>query len=107
MEDMFINMDSWKALPKDLQECFLLATRVFALERASYSTILSCLALDTMKKAGVTIYNLPKEDIDKMKGMTWQLVDKLAGKDDYTNRCLKIIRDTMKTVDMRPRLTRV
>jgi TRAP-type mannitol/chloroaromatic compound transport system substrate-binding protein len=107
MEDMFINMDAWKSLPKDLQECFLLATRVFALERASYSTILSCLALDTMKKAGVTIYNLPKEDLDTLKTMTWQLVDKLAGKDDYTKRCLKIIRDTMKIVDMRPRLTRV
>ena len=106
MEDMFINMDAWKSLPKDLQESFLLATRVFALERASYSTILSCLALDTMKKAGVTIYNLPKEDIEKMKNQTWELVDKLAGKDDYTKRCLKIIRDTMKTVDLRPRLTR-
>ena len=33
MEDMFINMDAWKSLPKDLQESFILATRVFALER--------------------------------------------------------------------------
>ena len=107
MEDMFINMDAWKSLPKDLQESFILATRVFALERASYSTILSCLALDTMKKAGVTIYNLPKEDLDKMKSMTWPLVDKRPAKDDYTKRCLKIIRDTMKIVDIRPRLTRV
>jgi TRAP-type mannitol/chloroaromatic compound transport system substrate-binding protein len=106
MEDMFINMNAWKSIPKDLQESFLLATRVFALERASYSTILSCLAFETMKKAGVTIYNLPKEDVEKMKSQTWELVDKLAGKDDYTKRCLKIIRDTMKTVDMRPRLVR-
>lgn len=106
MEDMFINMNAWKSIPKDLQESFLLATRVFALERAAYSTILSCLALDTMKKAGVTIYELPKEDVAQMKKLTWELVDKLAGKDDYTKRCLKIIQDTMKIVDMRPRLTR-
>ena len=107
MEDMFINMDAWKSLPKDLQESFILATRVFALERSSYSTILSCLALETMKKAGVTIYNLPPEDIDQMKKLTGELLAKMAGKDEYTKRALKIIQDTMKIVDMRPRLTRM
>jgi TRAP-type mannitol/chloroaromatic compound transport system substrate-binding protein len=101
MEDIFINMDAWKSLPPDLQESLVLACRVFALERASYSTFYSCQALETMKKAGVHIYNLPKEDIEAMKKMTWELVDKLAGKDDYTKRCLKIIRDTMKVYDMR------
>lgn len=107
MEDMFINMDAWKSLPKDLQESFILATRVFALERASYSTFLSCQALETMKKAGVTIYNLPPQDIAQMRKLTEELLPKMAGKDEYTQRALKIIKDTMKIVDMRPRLTRM
>lgn len=101
MEDIFININTWKSLPKDLQECLILACRVFALERASFSTYLSCLALETMKKAGVHIYNLPKEDLETIRKLTWELVDKLAGKDNYTQRCLKIIRDTMKVYDIR------
>jgi TRAP-type mannitol/chloroaromatic compound transport system substrate-binding protein len=106
MEDMFINMDSWKSLPKDLQECLVAATRIFALERASYSTILSCQAIETMKKAGVTFYELPKGEVAQMRKMTDELLVKMAGKDDYTQRALKIIRDTQKIINMRPRMAR-
>jgi len=106
MEDMFINMDAWKSLPKDLQECLVMATRVFALERASTSTLASCVAFETMKKAGVKCTELPKEEVEKMKNMTNGLLAKLAKKDDYTTRVLKIIKDTMKIVDQRPRKRR-
>ncbi|MDI6754930.1 MAG: TRAP transporter substrate-binding protein DctP [Thermodesulfobacteriota bacterium] len=106
MEDMFINMDAWKSLPSDLQELLVAATRVFALERASYSTYLSCLAIDQMKKAGVTILELPKEEVEQMRKMTWELLPKMVKKDAYTDRAMKIIFDTMKVFDQRPRFHR-
>jgi len=106
MEDLFINMDAWKSLPKDLQECLVMATRIFALERASISSYLSCTAFETMKKAGVTCTELPREEVEQMKKMTKELLPKMAGKDEYTTRALKIIMDTMKIIDQRPRMHR-
>ena len=102
MEDMFINMDAWKSLPKDLQESLLLATRVFALERASSSTIASARAIETMRKAKVTFLSLPPEDVQQIKKLTSELLPKLAKTDDYTTRALKIIRETMQIVEQRP-----
>jgi TRAP-type mannitol/chloroaromatic compound transport system substrate-binding protein len=106
MEDMFINMDAWKSLPKDLQAIFISATRTFALERASYSTYLSCLAFDQMKKAGVTITDLPKEEVEQMRKLTWELLPKMIKPDPYIDRAMKIINDTMKVFNLRPRFSR-
>jgi TRAP-type mannitol/chloroaromatic compound transport system substrate-binding protein len=106
MEDMFINMDSWKSLGKELQLALVAATRIFALERASYSTYLSCLAIGQMKKAGVTLLELPKEEVEQMKKLTWELLPKLTKKDPYVDRAMKIIMDTKKVIDQRPRLVR-
>jgi TRAP-type mannitol/chloroaromatic compound transport system substrate-binding protein len=106
MEDMFINMDAWKSMPKDLQEILISATRTFALERASYSTYLSCLAFDQMKKAGVTITDLPKDEVEQMRKLSWELLPKMIKPDPYIDRAMKIINDTMRVFNLRPRFSR-
>ena len=102
MEDMFINMDAWNQLPEDLQQAMVLATRVFAVERAATSTTASAQAIQTMRDAGVTIARLPDEDIETMRAMTPELLNELAGDDEYTKRALDIILSTKETLDQRP-----
>jgi TRAP-type mannitol/chloroaromatic compound transport system substrate-binding protein len=101
-EDMFINMNAYKRMPPEMQEALALATRVFALERYSTSTIASAKAFETMEKAGVTISVLPPEDVEEIRKRTEELVPKLAKDDEYTKRALAIIRETRDTLRRRP-----
>jgi TRAP-type mannitol/chloroaromatic compound transport system substrate-binding protein len=101
-EDMFINMDAYNKLPPEMKEALALATRAFALERYSTSTIASAKAFDTMQKAGVTISVLPPEDVAEIRKRTEELVPKLAKDDEYTKRALAIIRETRDTLARRP-----
>ena len=102
MEDMFMNMNAFNDLPKDLQEVMHLATRVFAVERASTSTYASAQAIGTMKAAGVQFSALPQEDLDKARKISDEALQRMAGDDEFTKRALKIIFETRDTLAMRP-----
>jgi TRAP-type mannitol/chloroaromatic compound transport system substrate-binding protein len=101
-EDMFMNLDAFKSLPRELQEVMVLATRVFAVERFAYASFASARAIDAMKKAGVQFASLPPEDIEKVKRLTAELLPKLAGNDEYTRRALRIIQEAQATLAQRP-----
>jgi TRAP-type mannitol/chloroaromatic compound transport system substrate-binding protein len=102
MEDMFMNMDKFKSMPEDLQGIMNIATRVYAMERAATSTFHSAQAVGKMKDAGVKFNALPAEDIEEMKKISAAALDRMAQKDEETQKVLKIIFDTRDTLAMRP-----
>ncbi|MCA8926729.1 MAG: TRAP transporter substrate-binding protein DctP [Alphaproteobacteria bacterium] len=102
MEDMFMNMRAFNSLPADLQAVMNLATRVYAFERASTSTYASALAVKQMKDAGVKFNALPQEDLQAARKISAEALERMAGKDEDTQRVLKIIFDTRDTLASRP-----
>lgn len=102
-EDMFMNKAVYDSMPPDLQTIMVMATRSFAIERISYATGASAKAFETLKKAGVEIILLPPEDVNRLKEATHELVKKMAGKDEMTQRALKIIYETRAMLDQRPK----
>ncbi len=105
-EDMLINMDTFKSLPEDLQECLRVATRVFALERATISTYGSCLAVETMKKAGVEFNTLPDSDLATLKKQSDEIIRAQAELDPVSKKVVDLIMKTSKVISERPRLVR-
>jgi TRAP-type mannitol/chloroaromatic compound transport system substrate-binding protein len=101
-EDMFMNLDAYNSLPPELQEALVLATRVFALERASTSTYASARAFQTLEEAGVTVAVLPDEDVEQIRRLTDELLPQLAEDDEYTKRTLDIINETREVFRRRP-----
>lgn len=102
MEDQFMNMDAFNRLPDDLKAAMNIATRVYAVERAATSTFNSAKAVQIMKDAGVKFSALPDEDLEAMKKISNEALDRMATKDEETQRVLKIIFDTRDTLAMRP-----
>lgn len=102
MEDMFMNMDKFSELPPDLQMVMHMATRIFALERASTSTYASAEAVRTMKDAGVKFQALPPEDLAKAKEISDAALERMAEDDDRTKRVLQIIFETRDMFASRP-----
>ena len=102
MEDMFMNMRAFNRLPPDLKEVMNMATRVYAFERASTSTYASAECVKLMKDAGVKFNSLPQEDLDAARKISDEALQRMAGQDEDTQRVLKIIFDTSKTLASRP-----
>jgi TRAP-type mannitol/chloroaromatic compound transport system substrate-binding protein len=105
-EDMFMNMDAFKALPENLQSSLMLASRIFALERASTSTMSSYDAVGKMKAAGVKFSELPAEEIQQMRKLTQELIQEKAKVDDLSAEVIKLVMDTAGVIDQRPRKMR-
>jgi hypothetical protein len=55
-----------------------------------------------MREAGVKFSSLPAEDIAAMKKISSEALDRMAGKDEDTQRVLKIIFETRDTLGLRP-----
>ncbi len=102
MEDQFMSMRAYNSLPDDLKAVMNIATRVYAVERATTSTINSAKAVGLMKEAGVKFSALPAEDVEQMKKISSEALQRMATKDDETQRVLKIIFETRDTLGMRP-----
>lgn len=105
-EDMFMNMDAFKSMPENLQQCVLLAARIFALERAATSTMSSYEAVGKMKAAGVKFSELPKQEVEQMRKLTDELIQEKAKKDDLSAEVIKLVTSTSKIIDLRPRKVR-
>ena len=101
-EDMFINMDAYEELPGEMQEALVLATRVFALERASKSTYASAQAFQTMADAGVEVNVLPGEDIEEIDRLVDELLPQHVQDDEYSQRAISIINEVRDTLRQRP-----
>lgn len=101
IEDLFVNLDVWKALPKDLQEILTIAGRIFAIERASFSNYASCLAVIEMKKAGVTFTRLPDADLKLIRELALEILDEKAKIDPDCAAAVKIIKDALKVFAVR------
>ncbi|HKK35053.1 MAG TPA: TRAP transporter substrate-binding protein DctP [Paracoccaceae bacterium] len=102
MEDQFMNMRAYDSLPDDLKAVMNLATRVYAVERAATSTYNSALAVEEMKAAGVEFDALPPEDVEEMKRISSEALERMAGDDPGTQAVLKIIFETRDTLNQRP-----
>ena len=105
-EDVFMNMGVYKSLPPDLQECMNMATRIFALERATISTYQSCLAVGKMKAAGVQFSSLPESDIAKMKKLSDEIIRDQANSDPVSKKVVDLVMKTSETISQRPRMVR-
>lgn len=101
-EDMFMNMDAYQELPGEMQEALVLATRVFALERASKSTYASAQAFGTMEEAGVEVSVLPPEDIEEIDRLVEELLPQHVQDDDRSQRAIEIIHEVRDTLRRRP-----
>lgn len=101
-EDMFMNLEAYESLPEEMQQALVLATRVFALERAARSTYESAKAFKTMEEAGVTVRVMPQEDIEEIQRIVEEKLPELAGDDEYTQRTLEIIHEVRDTLRQRP-----
>ncbi len=102
MEDQFMSMRAYNRLPEDLKAVMNLATRLYAVERATTSTMNSARAVQVMKAAGVKFSSLPAEDLETMKKVSAEALERMAGKDEDTQRVLKIIFETRDTLGLRP-----
>jgi TRAP-type mannitol/chloroaromatic compound transport system substrate-binding protein len=102
MEDQFMNMRAYNSLPDDLKTVMNLATRVYAVERAATSTYNSAVAVGEMKAAGVEFSALPPEDVEEMKRISSEALDRMAGDDPGTQEVLKIIFETRDQLNERP-----
>ncbi len=102
MEDQFMSMRAYNRLPDDLKAVMNLATRIYAVERATTSTINSAKAVSVMRQAGVKFSSLPPEDLATMKKISSEALERMAGKDEDTQRVLKIIFETRDILGLRP-----
>jgi TRAP-type mannitol/chloroaromatic compound transport system substrate-binding protein len=100
IEDIFINMDTFKSMPADLQEILITATRLFAYARASRSTWESTQAINKMEAAGVKFITLPEEDIELMKQKSMELFEKRAQIPE-NKKVAEIIRKAMEAYNNR------
>ncbi len=105
-EDLFMNMDAYKALPSELQECMNVASRIFALQRATISTYESATAVGLMKKAGVKFSTLPDSDLAQMRKLSDEIIQDQAKADPVSQKVIKMIMDLSKTISERPRMFR-
>ncbi|MDZ7760346.1 MAG: TRAP transporter substrate-binding protein DctP [Desulfovermiculus sp.] len=105
-EDVFMNKNTFDSLPENLQHVMMIASRIFAFERASVSTMASYQAVGKMKEAGVEFSELPAKEVDQMKKITEELIWEKAKKDDLSNEVIKLVMDTKKVIDLRPRKSR-
>ena len=106
-EDIFMNMEAFKSMPESLQQSVLLAARIFALERASTSTMSSYEAVGKMKAAGVKFSELPKVEVEQMRKLTAELIQEKAKKDNLSAEVINKVMGTAKIIDLRPRKVRV
>jgi TRAP-type C4-dicarboxylate transport system substrate-binding protein len=80
-----INLDTWKKLPPDVQQIFVeeaknAATKMIAYQIKARETT----DIDVVKKAGVTVYDLPKADHDIWQAsMTPYITKRLADMGDF------------------------
>ena len=102
MEDQFMSMRAYNRLPDDLKAVMNLATRIYAVERATTSTINSAKAVGIMRESGVKFSSLPPEDLATMKKISGEALERMAGKDEDTQRVLKIIFETRDILGLRP-----
>jgi TRAP-type mannitol/chloroaromatic compound transport system substrate-binding protein len=102
MEDHFMNMRAYESLPPDLQAVMNLATRVYAVERATTSTYNSAIAVGEMKAAGVEFSALPPEDVEEMARISANALEQMAGDDPGTKEVLRIIFETRDQLAERP-----
>jgi len=106
-EDIFMNMEAFKSMPESLQQSVLIAARIFALERASTSTMSSYEAVGKMKAAGVKFSELPKVEVEQMRKLTAELIQEKAKKDNLSAEVINKVMGTAKIIDLRPRKVRV
>ena len=97
-----MSMRAYNRLPDDLKAVMNLATRIYAVERATTSTINSAKAVSVMRQAGVKFSSLPAEDLATMKKTSSEALERMAGKDEDTQRVLKIISETRDILGLRP-----
>lgn len=102
MEDQFMSMRAYNRLPADLKAAMNLATRVYAVERATTSTVNSARSISLFREAGVKFSVLPAEDLETMARVSAEALDRMMGTDEDTRRVLKIIFDTRDTLRLRP-----
>lgn len=94
--DVFVNMDKWKALPPDLQHIVEMAARIASIESAAYGRYLNMQSEAKMKAAGVTFYDLPQADLATLQQTANKLLDEKSKADPASTKAAAILRAAMK-----------
>jgi TRAP-type C4-dicarboxylate transport system substrate-binding protein len=74
---LFMNLDSWNSLPKDIQQIMAEITgeKVAAMGSTAYDKLRK-VALKTCKEAGLEIYTLPDEELAKIRALSSKIHEK-------------------------------
>lgn len=85
--ELLIGIKTWERLPKDLQEIVKVAAMACNLESFAWSEANNADALeDLVQNHGVKADVLPKEVVDKLRTLTFQVLEDEAAKDPRTKK---------------------
>ncbi|MBT9142102.1 MAG: Lactate-binding periplasmic protein [Syntrophomonadaceae bacterium] len=90
------NMDSWKALPPDLQAILEAAVREFSEEKFARNLVAQGEALERMLAAGNEVIVLPEAEIEKFRAVAQPLWEKWAAKSPMARRVWDSYLDFMR-----------
>jgi TRAP-type C4-dicarboxylate transport system substrate-binding protein len=86
-----INLDTWKSLPKDVQDALLEEHQQMAHDLNALYEVLVTTNPDTLASHGVEIYILPKEERDKWhQAMQPWIDEKMNAMGDFGKKVQKI-----------------
>lgn len=93
---VFMNLDVWNALPKDLQNDIDAASRDTFLGSAEKSLKWDQEAIETCNKHGVTVVTLPESDVQTLKAQCMGLWDEVAAESPLCKEIIDLFKSTLK-----------
>ena len=95
--DIYVNLDFWKKLPKDLQAIFNASCMATALDTYNWNVSANSKALKEMvTKEGVKLYDTSDEYINAYMKASKEILDKYAAKDPFFKKVLTKMQDWAK-----------
>lgn len=95
-DNITINMDAWKALPKDIRDLLEEHTRYHFAEWTNRTQWMATLAEQKAKEQGVKFYYYSPEEWEVIKEKFMTVFDKLGKKDEYCAKAVPLVKDTLK-----------
>lgn len=95
--DLTINLDAWRALPKNLQELLIAATRQYSWDHYAYIQRQNIAAWEKYKAKGVTVVRLQTGDVDKLRRVAVPQWFKWAKKDPLAKEAFASQLDYMRS----------
>jgi TRAP-type mannitol/chloroaromatic compound transport system substrate-binding protein len=95
-DNITLNMDAWKALPKDIRDLLEEHTRYHFADWTNRTQWMATLAEQKAKEIGVKFHNYTPEEWETIKSKFMTVFDKLAQRDEYCAKAVPLVKDTLK-----------